>query len=47
VDTLKGHGKDVTSCHWNPVHNVIISGSEDETIRIWDATKKEELYILY
>jgi len=46
VDILRGHGKGVTSCHWNPVYNVIISGSEDETIRVWDASKKEELFSL-
>ena len=43
---LKGHCKDVMSVHWNPVYNVILSGSEDEFIRLWDATKTEEIHSL-
>lgn len=46
LDVLKGHGKDVNTCHWNPLYNIILSGSEDETIRIWDPSKKDELCTL-
>lgn len=40
---MRGHGKEVLSVMWNPTYNLILSGSDDETIRIWDPLKREEV----
>lgn len=32
---LSGHKKEVLSCSWNPQKNVLVSGSNDSTARIW------------
>mmetsp|Transcript_21599 Transcript_21599/g.30249 ORF Transcript_21599/g.30249 Transcript_21599/m.30249 type:complete len:511 (+) Transcript_21599:187-1719(+) len=34
--TLQGHSKTVTSLAIHPVYTVIVSGSEDGTIKVWD-----------
>lgn len=35
---LSGHEKEVYGCLWNPVQNVLVSGSSDSTARIWELT---------
>lgn len=41
VDTLRGHTNNVSSVQWHPRNeNLIISNSEDKSIRVWDATKR-------
>jgi polyadenylation factor subunit 2 len=40
---LNGHGKDVTTVEWNPVHKLILSGSDDENIKLWDPSRREEI----
>ena len=32
---LKGHTKLITSLDWSPVEDIIVSSSQDETIRVW------------
>lgn len=41
-----GHGDDVTSVAFSPNGRRIVSGSQDKTIRVWDATKGKQLVIL-
>ncbi|XP_063863862.1 uncharacterized WD repeat-containing protein alr3466-like [Scylla paramamosain] len=36
VKTLKGHSNYVFCCNFNPQSNLIVSGSFDESVRIWD-----------
>ncbi|KAF1325888.1 Wd domain-containing protein, partial [Globisporangium splendens] len=33
---LSGHEKEVYGCLWNPVKNLLVSGSSDSTARIWE-----------
>ncbi|GLE02353.1 hypothetical protein PINS_up011191 [Pythium insidiosum] len=33
---LSGHEKEVYNCLWNPVKNILVSGSSDSTARIWE-----------
>jgi len=42
-ETLAGHGKEIHTVQWNPNYGLLLSGGEDETIRLWDPLKKEEL----
>eukprot|EP00736_Rhodelphis_marinus_P008226 Rmarinus@m.17192 len=35
VTTLRGHSSEVFVCQWNPVQNMLASGSGDATARIW------------
>lgn len=46
IKTLKGHLKNVTSVACSPNNKWIASGSEDCTIRIWDAQAGTEKYLL-
>lgn len=36
VTELKGHTDEVLACAWNPVKGLLVSGSCDSTIRLWD-----------
>ncbi|XP_015763042.1 PREDICTED: WD repeat-containing protein 5-like [Acropora digitifera] len=36
LKTLKGHSNYVFCCNFNPQSNLIVSGSFDESVRIWD-----------
>nr|CCA22081.1 WD domaincontaining protein putative [Albugo laibachii Nc14] len=35
---LSGHEKEVFGCMWNPVRNLLVSGSSDSTARIWEVS---------
>lgn len=43
VDTCRGHYNNVSSVLFHPRQDLIISNSEDKTIRIWDMTKRTAL----
>lgn len=40
VDTCRGHFNNVSSALFHPKHELIISNSEDKTIRVWDMSKR-------
>jgi hypothetical protein len=46
VHTLKGHTQGVWSVSFSPDGKRIFSGSEDNTVRVWDAGKGQELLAL-
>ncbi|KAE9033062.1 F-box-like/WD repeat-containing protein [Phytophthora rubi] len=39
---LNGHEKEVYACSWNPVKNILVSGSSDSTARVWSLPNKVE-----
>lgn len=41
LKTLKGHSNYVFCCNFNPQSNLIVSGSFDESVRIWDVRTGE------
>ena len=43
---LEGHEGRVRSVSWNPKGDTIVSGSDDKTVRVWDATYGYCLHIL-
>jgi coatomer subunit alpha len=40
VDTMRGHTNNVSCVLFHPKHELIISNSEDRTIRVWDISKR-------
>ena len=38
VQTLEGHSHNISSCCFHPELPIILTGSEDGTVRIWHAT---------
>ena len=36
VKELKGHNNPIKSCNFSPCGNFIVSGSSDNTIKIWE-----------
>jgi hypothetical protein len=46
LQTLEGHEHFVSSVAWNPSGTRIVSGSEDKTLRIWDAATGTSLQTL-
>lgn len=43
---LTGHGDKVTGVAWSPDDTMILTTSNDRTIRVWDATTGDHLYTL-
>ena len=41
LKTLKGHSNYVFCCNFNPQSNLVVSGSFDESVRIWDVRTGE------
>ena len=46
LQTLEGHEDGVSSVAWNPAGTRIVSGSQDDTLRIWDAATGTSLQTL-
>ena len=46
VQVLKGHTNYVFCCNYNPQSNLIVSGSFDETVRLWDVKTGQCLKVL-
>lgn len=44
--SLKGHAEPVMAVAWNPAGQTIASGSEDGTVRIWDASTWQPLQVI-
>jgi WD40 repeat protein len=44
--TLRGHGKAVTSVAFSPDGQRIVSGSNDDTLKVWDAATGQETFTL-
>lgn len=45
LKTLKGHSNYVFCCNFNPQSNLIVSGSFDESVRIWDVRTGKKLFL--
>uniref|UniRef100_A0A0N5AV02 LisH domain-containing protein n=1 Tax=Syphacia muris TaxID=451379 RepID=A0A0N5AV02_9BILA len=41
IRRLEGHTGEVFVCSWNPVNDLIATGSGDSTVRIWNTTRSE------
>ena len=44
VDTLRGHTNNVSCLVFHPFRDLLISNSEDRTIRVWDVTRRNCLH---
>ena len=40
VDTCRGHYNNVSCCIFHPRQDLILSNSEDRSIRVWDMAKR-------
>ncbi|KAF2073066.1 hypothetical protein CYY_005621 [Polysphondylium violaceum] len=46
VDTFRGHYNNVSCALFHPRQDLIISNSEDKTIRVWDMAKKSTVHMI-
>ena len=40
MDTCRGHYNNVSCCLFHPRQEMILSNSEDKSIRVWDMSKR-------
>lgn len=45
VDSCRGHYNNVSSVLFHPNAELILSNSEDKSIRVWDMTKRTSLHV--
>ncbi|KAI5864498.1 WD40 repeat-like protein [Durotheca rogersii] len=45
--TLSGHGWDAKSCDWHPTKGLIVSGSKDHLVKLWDPRTQRCLTTLH
>jgi len=43
ITDLKGHNSTVTSLSWSPDGKFLVSGSTDETVKVWDTVSGQEV----
>jgi transducin (beta)-like 1 len=43
---LRGHDSEVFICAWNPMQDLLASGSGDSTARIWNIENQQEEIVL-
>lgn len=40
---FEGHGSDVKTCHWHPFQSLVVTGSKDCYVKIWDPKSGKEI----
>lgn len=40
---FQGHGADVRSCEWHPDKSLIVTGSKDTNVKLWDPKNGREI----
>lgn len=43
---FEGHGSDVKTCHWHPTMSLVVTGSKDNYVKIWDPKSGKEVQTL-
>lgn len=46
-DTLTGHTKRILSMDFSPDGELLVTGSEDNTVRVWDVAAKKQIAVMY
>jgi polyadenylation factor subunit 2 len=44
---LTGHGWDVKDVSWHPHNSLIVSGSKDNLIKLWDSKSAQNIATMY
>lgn len=43
---FEGHGSDVKSCDWHPSQCLVVTGSKDNKVKLWDPRLGKEVHTL-